>query len=195
MVNHPGVHRKLSITDILNLPIVYSNSEHVCLHLHTQRWSGCWAPPTAVCVCVFVYVCVCMCVCVCVCSAERHGLLHGLFQEWIPGGLQELLNEMEGSGQEWWEGRRGGRLLSTVGGLSGSHLQAWLNNRMLYENKNIICLLKGRERPSNWLPLSLCVAARRWEKKSSAMPRPATNWEKWSRTLSLPPLVLLSSAL
>lgn len=94
--------------------------------------------------------------CVCVCSAERRGLLPGLFQEWILGGLQELLNEMEGSGQEWWEGARWGRLLYTIGGVSGSHLQAWLNNRMLYENKDIICLLKGREKPSNWLPLSLC---------------------------------------
>lgn len=107
-----------------------------------------------------------LCVCVCVCSAERHSLLHSLFQEWIPGGLQELLNEMEGSGQEWWEGSRGGRRLYTVGGLSGSHLQAWLNNRMLYENKNITCLLKGQERTSNWLPPSLCVAARQWEKKN-----------------------------
>lgn len=49
-------------------------------------------------------------------------------------------------------GVRGGGALGSVGGVSSSHLQAWLNNRMLYENKNIICLLKGRERPSNWLP-------------------------------------------
>lgn len=87
-----------------------------------------------------------------VCSAKRRGLLLALFQERIPWGLQELLTEMEGSGQEWWEGKRGGRLLYTLRGLSGSHLQAWLNDRMLYENKNIICLLKGQERPSNWLP-------------------------------------------
>lgn len=34
-----------------------------------------------------------------------------------------------------------------TGGVSASHLQAWLNNRMLYENKNIICFLKDREGP------------------------------------------------
>lgn len=61
----------------------------------------------------FCYV---LAVCTSVCSAERHGLLLSLFQEWIPWGLQELLNEMEGSGQEWWEGKRGGRLLHTLGG-------------------------------------------------------------------------------
>lgn len=40
-------------------------------------------------------------------------------------------------------------------GLSGSHLQAWLNNRMLYENKNIICLFKrARKGPLIGFPKS-----------------------------------------
>jgi len=63
----------------------------------------------SVCVCVCMCVCAGVCVSVCVCALQK-GLLHGLFQEGIPGGLQELLNEMEGSGQEWWEGGRGGTM-------------------------------------------------------------------------------------
>lgn len=65
---------------------------------------------------------------------------------------------MEGSGQEWWEGT-GREAALHLGVLSGSRLQVWLNNRMLYENKHIICLLKGQERPCNWL-----------SKESSAIP-------------------------
>lgn len=106
--------------------------------------------------------------------------LLGMFQERIPWGLQELLTETEGSGQEWWEGRRGGRPLYSLGGLWGSHLQAWLNGRMLYDNKNIICLLKGQEKaPLIGFPDSL------FYRTSSTEP-----WFKeLSGKLSLSPLV------
>lgn len=43
------------------------------------------------------------------------------------------------------EGEEGGRFILWQG-CGGSHLQAWLNGRMLYDNRNIICLLKGQEK-------------------------------------------------
>lgn len=129
--------------------------------------------------CVSVDACLCVCVCL-------------LFRKtWLTARPVPRMNswrftravEWDG-GQDWWvEGcwgvglcRQGGReggggrggggrgesLLRTIAGLSGSHLQAWLNNRMLYENKNIICLSDDRERPLNWFPFRFCAAAHLW---------------------------------
>lgn len=154
---------------------------HLFVHLFVSRLTSFTETPECECVClrwvvsmllVFVYVCL-------LCRETQ------LSARPVPRANSWRLTRAV----EWDGGLRTGMMggreaaLHRGRGVSSSHLQAWLNNRMLYENKNIICLLKARARPSNWLPPSLRVDARLLDSAT----------KKSGRSVSLPPPVELSS--
>lgn len=126
--------------------------------------------------------CWCLCTCLSQFALQRDTALYTACSK------SEFLEAYKSCWMRWraqdrndWREREGGRDAAQHHGrgVSSSHLQAWLNNRMLYENKNIICLLKSRERPSNCPPPpSLRVDARLSElatKKSGSAPFAASS--------------------